>query len=51
MDFLLTYNLGRVLRARLQTNATLPVVPRYSSRTVIASARVAQGGFDNNSQQ
>ncbi|KAI7880805.1 uncharacterized protein EV154DRAFT_428781, partial [Mucor mucedo] len=42
---------GRVVRARLQSSATLPVVPRYSSRTVIASARVAQGGFDNNSQQ
>ncbi|KAG2233282.1 hypothetical protein INT48_001594 [Thamnidium elegans] len=35
----------------LQSSATLPVVPRYSSRTVVASARVAPGGFDNNSQQ
>ncbi len=39
--------LGRLLRARLQSSATLPVVPRYSSRTVVASARLAQGGFDN----
>lgn len=43
--------LGRILRARLQTTPTLPVVPRYSSRTVIASARVSPGGFDGNAQQ
>ncbi|KAI9255993.1 hypothetical protein BY458DRAFT_442030 [Sporodiniella umbellata] len=31
---------GRVLRAHLQFKATPPVVPRYSSRTVGASARI-----------
>ncbi|CAO3684239.1 unnamed protein product [Rhizopus stolonifer] len=37
---------GRVLRARLQFRATPPVVPRYSSRTVGASARIEQGFND-----
>lgn len=39
--------IGRMLRARLQKSPTLPVKPRYSSRTVSASARVAQGGFND----
>ncbi|KAI8970007.1 hypothetical protein BDF20DRAFT_787926, partial [Mycotypha africana] len=30
---------GRVLHVKLQDQATLPVKPRYSSRTVIASDR------------
>ncbi|KAI9470049.1 MAG: hypothetical protein EXX96DRAFT_492122 [Benjaminiella poitrasii] len=35
---------GRILRARVQSSATLPVKPRYSSRQVSTSARLATGG-------
>ncbi|KAI8090229.1 uncharacterized protein B0P05DRAFT_529925 [Gilbertella persicaria] len=38
---------GRILRAKLQSTPTLPVVPRYSSRTVVASTRVSSNGFGN----
>lgn len=38
---------GRLLRARLQDAPSLPVKPRYSSRSVLASARVQPGAFDN----
>jgi hypothetical protein len=41
--------LGRILRAKLQDKPTVPVVPRYSSRTVGASARLTPGGFHNSS--
>lgn len=38
---------GRLLRAKLQDAPTQAVKPRYSSRSVVASARLQPGAFDN----
>ncbi|GAN08408.1 hypothetical protein MAM1_0203d07919 [Mucor ambiguus] len=38
---------GRLLRAKLQDAPTQSVKPRYSSRSVVASARLQPGAFDN----
>ncbi|KAI8352150.1 hypothetical protein EDC96DRAFT_286673 [Choanephora cucurbitarum] len=40
---------GRILRAKLQSAPTMPVVPRYASRTVAASTRVNQSHDVNSS--
>ncbi|KAF1799450.1 hypothetical protein V8B55DRAFT_1538632 [Mucor lusitanicus] len=40
---------GRLLRAKLQDAPTQAVKPRYSSRSVVASARLQPGAFDNQS--
>ncbi|KAK4511310.1 uncharacterized protein ATC70_012525 [Mucor velutinosus] len=40
---------GRLLRAKLQDAPTQSVKPRYSSRSVVASARLQPGAFDNQS--
>ncbi|KAL7320624.1 hypothetical protein PS15m_000493 [Mucor circinelloides] len=40
---------GRLLRAKLQDAPTQSVKPRYSSRSVVGSARLQPGAFDNTS--